>query len=41
MSKVFHSIITAIDVGTTKISVLIAQKLTDDTVEILGIGKSP
>lgn len=40
MSKVFHSIITAIDVGTTKISVLIAQKLTDDSVEILGIGKS-
>lgn len=40
MSKVFHSIITAIDVGTTKISVLIAQKLSDDSVEILGIGKS-
>jgi cell division protein FtsA len=41
MAKVFHSLITAIDVGTTKISVLIAQKLTDDSVEILGIGKSP
>jgi cell division protein FtsA len=41
MAKVFHSLLTAIDVGTTKISVLIAQKLTDDTVEILGIGKSP
>ncbi len=41
MSKVFHSIITAVDVGTTKISVLIAQKLSDDSVEILGIGKSP
>lgn len=40
MAKVFHSLLTAIDVGTTKISVLIAQKLTDDTVEILGIGKS-
>lgn len=41
MAKVFHSLLTAIDVGTTKISVLIAQKSTDDTVEILGIGKSP
>ncbi len=41
MAKVFHSLITAVDVGTTKISVLIAQKLTDDSVEILGIGKSP
>lgn len=41
MAKVFHSLLTAIDVGTTKISVLIAQKLTDDSVEILGIGKSP
>ncbi|MCX5924372.1 MAG: cell division protein FtsA [Candidatus Dependentiae bacterium] len=41
MAKVFHSLITSIDVGTTKISVLIAQKTSDDTVEILGIGKSP
>jgi cell division protein FtsA len=40
MAKVFHSLISAIDVGTTKISVLIAQKMTDETVEILGIGKS-
>lgn len=40
MAKVFHSLITAIDVGTTKISVLIAQQLTENTVEILGIGKS-
>lgn len=41
MAKVFHSLLTAIDVGTTKISVLIAQQMGDDSVEILGIGKSP
>lgn len=40
MTKVFHSIITAIDVGTTKISVLIAQKVSEDSVKILGIGRS-
>ena len=41
MAKVFHSIITAIDVGTTKISVLIGQKIDQDSVKVLGIGKSP
>jgi len=40
MANVFHSIITAIDVGTTKISVLIAQKVGQDSVKVLGIGKS-
>ncbi|MBI2352870.1 cell division protein FtsA [Candidatus Dependentiae bacterium] len=41
MAKVFHSLITSIDIGTTKISVLIAQKLSDDQIVILGIGKAP
>lgn len=41
MAKVFHSLITSIDIGTTKISVLIAQKVSDDQVEILGVGKAP
>lgn len=41
MAKVFHSLITSIDIGTTKISVLIAQKIGKDQVEILGIGKAP
>lgn len=41
MAKVFHSLVTSVDVGTTKISVLIAQKTSDDSVEILGIGQSP
>lgn len=41
MAKVFNEqIITAIDVGTTKICVLVARKLDDDSVEIIGIGKS-
>lgn len=40
MANVFHSIITAIDVGTTKISVLIAQKVGQDSIKVLGIGKS-
>ena len=41
MAKVFHSLITSIDIGTTKISVMIAQKVSDTQVEILGIGRSP
>ena len=35
-----ENIITAIDIGTTKICVLIARKMGDQ-VEIIGIGKSP
>jgi len=34
-------IITAIDIGTTKICVLIAQQLDDHHVEIIGVGKTP
>ena len=41
MAKVFSNIITAIDIGTTKICVLIARKLSDDQVEVLGVGRSP
>ncbi|NBV40879.1 cell division protein FtsA [bacterium] len=42
MKKVFsgQQIITAIDVGTTKICVLIAKQVGDE-LEILGIGKTP
>jgi len=35
-----ENIITAIDIGTTKICVLIARKMGDQ-IEIIGIGKSP
>ena len=42
MAKGFNEkIITAIDVGTTKICVLVAKKLDDDSVEIIGVGKAP
>ncbi|MFS8507104.1 MAG: cell division protein FtsA [Candidatus Babeliales bacterium] len=42
MKKVFaNKILTAIDVGTTKICVLIGHKLEEGQVEILGIGKVP
>lgn len=42
MSKVFpHKIVSAIDIGTTKICVLIGQKLTDDHIQILGVSKIP
>lgn len=42
MKKVFgDKIVTAIDVGTTKICVLIGQQLGQGSVEILGIGKVP
>lgn len=42
MKKVLpHKIICAIDIGTTKICVLIGQKFTEDHVEILGVSKIP
>ncbi len=42
MKKVFsNKIITAVDVGTTKIGVIIAQDLGDGNIEVLGIGKVP
>jgi len=42
MARVFKDrIVTAIDVGTTKICVLIAQRLADNQLEILGVGKAP
>lgn len=41
MKKIFNDeIVTAIDIGTTKICVLIARKV-GETIEILGIGKAP
>lgn len=33
-------IITSIDIGTTKISVLIGHQLADDTIDIIGFGKA-
>lgn len=36
-----HEIIVAIDVGTTKICVLIAHKVTDEHIDIIGIGRTP
>ena len=36
-----HKPIIAIDIGTTKICVLVAQPLGGDTFELIGIGKSP
>jgi cell division protein FtsA len=41
MAKVFSNVITAIDIGTTKICVLIARKSSDETVEVLGVGRAP
>jgi cell division protein FtsA len=41
MAKVFKdNVITAIDIGTTKICVLVARKIGDE-IEVLGMGKSP
>ena len=39
--KQVDEIIAAIDIGTTKICVLIARKLHDESIEVIGIGKSP
>ncbi len=42
MAKVFADrMIVSIDVGTTKICVLVAQILDKDHIEILGVGKAP
>ncbi len=42
MAKKFNDrTITAIDVGTTKISVLVARQLDDQQLEIIGCGKAP
>lgn len=42
MAKGYNEkIITAIDVGTTKICVLMARQLDNENVEIIGVGKSP
>ena len=42
MANVFSDrMIVAIDVGTTKICVLVAEKLGDDQLAIIGIGKAP
>lgn len=37
----FENLMVAIDIGTTKICVLIAQKIGDNNLTILGIGKAP
>jgi len=36
-----HNILVSIDIGTTKISTLVAQRLSNDQLEIIGIGKAP
>ncbi len=42
MAKVFtNKLLVAIDIGTTKICVLVANQLDDHNLEVLGIGKSP
>lgn len=42
MSKVFSGrTFTAIDVGTTKICVLVASQVDKDHIEVLGVGKAP
>jgi cell division protein FtsA len=42
MKKIFaDKLLTAIDIGTTKISVLIGHKIDEGQVEILGVGKVP
>jgi cell division protein FtsA len=42
MGKIYtNRLLTSIDVGTTKICVLIAQQLDENHIEILGIGKVP
>lgn len=37
----YDNILVALDVGTTKMSVLVAQKVSDEGLSIIGIGKAP
>lgn len=37
----YDTVLVALDVGTTKISVLVAQKVSDTGLNIIGIGKAP
>jgi len=39
--NLYANILTAIDIGTTKISVLIAQYAGNEIIDIIGIGKAP
>ena len=42
MAKVFSdNTVVSIDIGTTKICVIVANKKTDGTIEIKGIGRTP
>ncbi len=41
MNRVPEEVIVAIDIGTTKICVLIARTMPDGTLELMGIGKAP
>lgn len=42
MAKVFSDrLVVAIDIGTTKICVLVAQRLEGSAVEVIGVGHSP
>lgn len=36
----YKDVLVALDIGTTKISVLVAQKLAENSINILGIGKT-
>lgn len=38
--RVFSNVITAIDIGTTKICVLVARHSAQDNLEIIGVGRS-
>lgn len=38
---IYNDLLVALDVGTTKISVLMAQKVAEDGLSIIGIGEAP
>lgn len=40
MARHYHDYITAIDIGTTKICVLVARPLSEGSLEVIGIGKA-
>lgn len=41
MAKVFSDIVVSIDIGTTKVCTIVARKRSDETIDVIGVGKAP
>ena len=41
MAKVFSDIVVSIDIGTTKVCTIVARKRSDETIDVIGVGRAP